>query len=103
MYIDLVHTQPLFREAPDTLVVKYTHPDTGVNLEIPYDDLVNTVVAVSALLEGEEVEEQQQEEVTYPAMLSPEESREVLIEDQVTAGVPSGLRVMRSHIPDGDV
>lgn len=92
MYIDLVHTQPLFREASDTLVVKYTHPDTGVNLEIPYDDLVNTVIAVDSMLSAEEVavEEAPAQQPTPP--------QPATVDETVTAGAPSGLRVMRSRV-----
>lgn len=101
MYIDLVHTQPLFRDAPDTLMVKYTHPETGVHLEIAYDDLVNTVIAVDALISAPEDAVEEQAEV------EPEEPEPALvmnaIEDQVLAGAPSGLRVMRSRIPEDSV
>lgn len=96
MYIDLVHIQPLFREGPDTLVVKYTHPETGVNLEIPYDDLVNTVVAIDAMLTGSD-------ESGVDVAVEPAPAPEVVetVEEVVTTA-PSGLRVMRSRVVDED-
>jgi hypothetical protein len=91
MIIDLVHTQPLFREAPDELKVKYTHPETGVNIEIPYDDLVSTVMAINSMLE-EEAEGVAEEPMPAQVEESP-------AEDVVLGGAPSGLKVMRSRIP----
>lgn len=85
MIIDLVHVQPLFREGPDVLVVKYTHPETGVHIEIPYEDLVNTVLAVDAMLTEDE-----------PA--AEEQPPEAPTADEIVAAAPSGLRVMRSRV-----
>lgn len=95
MLIDLVHTQPLFREGPDTLVVRYTHPETGVNLEIPYTDLVDTVVAVDQLLsatDDEVVEEP-------PPLQEADPESSASIDDLITAA-PSAMRVVRSRVAD---
>lgn len=95
MFIDLIHTQPLFRDAPDSLAVKYTHPDTGVNIEIPYEDLVNTVIAVDEMLSSPQDVEPDEED--------PGAVAEELVEEQVLSGAPSGLRVRRTVLPDDAV